>query len=105
MAAPTTTAGTWPPAWARRRRWSPRRGRWPAGQPDPLINDPFAEPLVRAVGIEFFTKLVDGEISLTESDDPKFNASAGDRLMAVRTRFFDDFFLDVPADARVSARR
>ena len=29
---------------------------------DPLINDPFAEPLVRAVGVDFFTKLADGEL-------------------------------------------
>ena len=28
----------------------------------PLINDPFAAPLVRAVGIEFFTRMLDGEI-------------------------------------------
>ena len=31
---------------------------------DPLIDDPFAEPLVRAVGIDFFIKLIDGEIRL-----------------------------------------
>ena len=30
---------------------------------DPLIDDPFAEPLVRAVGVDFFTKLVDGELT------------------------------------------
>ena len=35
-------------------------------QPDSLINDPFAEPLVRAVGIEFFIRLLDGEIPLAE---------------------------------------
>lgn len=29
--------------------------------PRGLINDPFAEPLVRAVGLDFFTKLIDGE--------------------------------------------
>jgi O-methyltransferase involved in polyketide biosynthesis len=28
---------------------------------DPLITDPFAEPLVRAVGIDFFTRLAGGE--------------------------------------------
>jgi methyltransferase (TIGR00027 family) len=58
---------------------------------DPLIDDPFAEPLVRAVGIDFFIKLIDGEIRLPD-------AGAGDvarlmtDVMAVRTRFFDDFF-------------
>lgn len=60
---------------------------------NPLIDDPFAEPLVRAVGIDFFIKLVDGEIDLAALD-----ASGSARLMtdvmAVRTRFFDDFFLD-----------
>jgi len=61
-------------------------------EPDPLIHDPYAAPLVRAVGIEFFTKLVDGEISTSDSDD----GGAAQMLtgaMAVRTRFFDDFFL------------
>lgn len=28
---------------------------------NPLINDPFAEPLVRAVGIDLFTRLASGE--------------------------------------------
>ena len=34
-------------------------------EPDALINDPFAAPLVRAVGLDFFTRLVDGEIALS----------------------------------------
>ncbi|MCW2565172.1 MAG: methyltransferase, putative, family, partial [Mycobacterium sp.] len=29
-----------------------------------LIEDPFAEPLVRAVGMDFFTRALDGEIEL-----------------------------------------
>jgi methyltransferase (TIGR00027 family) len=56
--------------------------------PEPLITDPFAEPLVRAVGIEFFTKILDGEIPLAESDDSRVID-----LLAVRTKFFDEFFL------------
>ncbi len=62
--------------------------------PRGLIDDPFAEPLVRAVGIEFFTKLVAGELDLTTIDD-----SALARMpamvdgMALRTRFFDEAFL------------
>lgn len=59
----------------------------------PLIHDPYAEPLVRAVGIDFFTKLVDGDISSADVDDDGA-AALMTGAMAVRTRFFDDFFLE-----------
>ena len=36
---------------------------------DPIITDPFAAPLVRAVGIEFFTRVVDGDIAEEEDVD------------------------------------
>jgi methyltransferase (TIGR00027 family) len=62
-------------------------------EPDPLINDPYAESLVRAVGMDFFTKLVDGVISTSDADDGGA-AQMMTAMMAVRTRFFDDFFLD-----------
>jgi methyltransferase (TIGR00027 family) len=61
-------------------------------EPNPLIEDPFAAPLVRAVGIDFFTKLADGEIALT--DDTGSTATVMTTVMAVRTKFFDDFFVD-----------
>ncbi len=35
--------------------------------PRGLINDPFAEPLVRAVGLDFFTKMMDGELDMSTS--------------------------------------
>jgi methyltransferase (TIGR00027 family) len=62
--------------------------------PRGLINDPFAAPLVRAVGIDFFTKVVDGEFDMTAMD-PSAAAEMQARIdeMAVRTRFFDDYFL------------
>ncbi|MGD9622981.1 MAG: class I SAM-dependent methyltransferase [Mycolicibacterium sp.] len=60
-------------------------------QDDPLIDDPFAAPLVRAVGVEFFTGVVDGTVDLAAVD-----ADGGARMLidviAVRTKFFDDFF-------------
>jgi methyltransferase (TIGR00027 family) len=64
-------------------------------EPEPLINDPFAPDLVRAVGVDFFTRLVDGEIPLTalEGDGPRLMAN----VIAVRTRFFDDFFVNAGA--------
>jgi methyltransferase (TIGR00027 family) len=60
--------------------------------PDPLIDDPFADPLVRAVGIEFFVNMLDGKIPL--EDIPNVNPNGMIDVMAVRTKFFDDFFLD-----------
>lgn len=64
----------------------------------PLINDPFAEPLVRAVGVDLFARLVSGELSPADLDDDGDAASANMRRMtdnmAVRTKFFDEFFLD-----------
>ncbi|MDX1884555.1 class I SAM-dependent methyltransferase [Mycolicibacterium sp. 120270] len=63
-------------------------------EPDALIDDPFADPLVRAVGVDFFTRLVDGEFSETDDDGATQLITT---VMAVRTRFFDDFFLDATA--------
>jgi methyltransferase (TIGR00027 family) len=57
-----------------------------------LIDDPFAAPLVRAVGIDVYTRLVNGEIPV--SDDTEFDPARMGRGMAVRTRFYDDFFVD-----------
>jgi methyltransferase (TIGR00027 family) len=59
--------------------------------PDALLNDPWADPLVRAVGIDTFVKLIDGQIEHT--DDPLLNRRAMNEQIAVRTRFFDDFFV------------
>ena len=62
--------------------------------PRHLIDDPFADPLVRAVGIDFFIKMIDGELDPTLFDDV-----APERVqgmidgMAVRAKFFDDYFV------------
>jgi methyltransferase (TIGR00027 family) len=57
-----------------------------------LIDDPFAAPLVRAVGIDVYTRLVNEEIPVT--DDTGFDPARMGRGMAVRTRFYDRFFVD-----------
>lgn len=64
-------------------------------QPDPLIVDPFAEPLVKAVGLDFCNRVADGDID--PSDDPMFSREHMCEQIAVRTRFFDDFFTDAGA--------
>jgi methyltransferase (TIGR00027 family) len=61
----------------------------------PLIDDPFAEPLVRAVGVDLLTRLAAGDV--TPSDLGADTERGLHRMvdnMAVRTMFFDDFFLD-----------
>lgn len=58
--------------------------------PNPLLDDPWAEPLVRAVGMDAFVKIVDGK--LDAEDDPLLNRKAMREQIAVRTRYFDDFF-------------
>jgi methyltransferase (TIGR00027 family) len=61
-----------------------------------LIDDPFAEPLVRAVGMDFFIRALDGEIELDEVD-PEFNMRRAAEGMTVRTRWFDALFTDAAA--------
>jgi methyltransferase (TIGR00027 family) len=58
--------------------------------PDALLDDPFAEPLVRAVGLDTFVKVVDGEAFI--DDDPLMNRKTMSEQITVRTRYFDDFF-------------
>jgi len=73
----------------------------------PLIDDPFAEPLVRAVGVDLLTRLASGELDPAELNDvfdagdvTDGSAGSGGAMsrmadnMAVRTKFFDEFFLD-----------
>lgn len=61
-----------------------------------LIDDPFAEPLVRAVGLDFFIRALDGEIDL-DAIDTRFNPRRAAEGMAVRTRHFDRLFTDAAA--------
>jgi methyltransferase (TIGR00027 family) len=69
------------------------------GHREKLIDDAFAEPLVRAVGVDLFTRMLDGDIDLTDVE-PAFTPRRAAESMAIRTRFFDKVFLD-GADAGV----
>ncbi|MCV7078079.1 class I SAM-dependent methyltransferase [Mycobacterium szulgai] len=57
-----------------------------------FIDDPFAAPLVRAVGMDVYTRMVNGQIPVEE--DSEFDPERMARGMACRTRFYDQFFLD-----------
>lgn len=57
-----------------------------------FIDDPYAAPLVRAVGLDVYVRLVNGQIPVDE--DSEFDPERMARGMACRTRFYDQFFLD-----------
>jgi methyltransferase (TIGR00027 family) len=63
--------------------------------PDALVSDQFAAPLVRAVGVDFFARMATGELDPRDLDE---DAAKGMRrfadAMAMRTSYFDEFFLD-----------
>ena len=73
-------------------------------QADPLIDDPYAEPLVRAVGVDFFIKMADGAIPATD-DEISTGMSRMTDNMAVRTKFFDEYFLAGAAGSATSGTR
>ncbi len=62
----------------------------------PVIEDRYAEPLVRAVGVDFFTRWVAGDLVAGDVDDAEssWKLEHMPAAMAARTRFFDSFFGD-----------
>jgi methyltransferase (TIGR00027 family) len=55
-----------------------------------LLNDPFAEPLVRAAGLKYFTRIVDDKLYTADSDND--SAMTGlINILAAHGRFLDDF--------------
>jgi methyltransferase (TIGR00027 family) len=54
-----------------------------------LINDPFAEPLVRAAGVQYFTQVVENELYGDRGDDPLVTGLVD--ILATHTRFLDQF--------------
>ncbi|UQB93130.1 MULTISPECIES: SAM-dependent methyltransferase [Mycobacterium] len=65
----------------------------------PVIDDPFAEPLVRAVGIDFLTRWATGELESADIDLPGLPWGFGPMtdMLAARTRYFDIFCRDAIA--------
>src|SRR3978361_910995 len=59
-------------------------------------DDPFAEPLVRAVGVDFLTRWATGELSGADldGDGSGWGLQQMPAAMASRTMFFDEFFTD-----------
>jgi methyltransferase (TIGR00027 family) len=63
------------------------------------LDDPFAEPMVRAVGVDFLTRWATGELNAAdlEVDGAGWGLQQMPAAMAARTRYFDAFFADAAA--------
>ena len=63
---------------------------------NPVIHDQFAEPLVRAVGVDFLTRWASGDLNAADVDveESTWKLQQMPDAMAARTRFFDAFFAD-----------
>jgi methyltransferase (TIGR00027 family) len=66
---------------------------------DGLIHDRFAEPLVRAVGVDFFTRWSAGDLDSADVDEPgaPWGMQRMTDLLAARTRYIDAFFTQAEA--------
>src|ERR1700759_5218023 len=65
-------------------------------RPNPVINDPFAEPLVRAVGLNLFTKVASGELEFVDVDEGAGVPRMGD-TSAARASFYAYSFAEATA--------
>jgi len=66
---------------------------------DAQIDDRFAEPLVRAVGVDFFTRWASGELDSGDVDVPgaPWGMQRMTDMLAARTRYIDAFFSQAAA--------
>jgi len=66
---------------------------------DGLIDDRFAEPLVRAVGVDFMTRWAAGELDSADVDVPgaPWGMQRMTDMLAARTRYIDAFFAEAGA--------
>jgi methyltransferase (TIGR00027 family) len=72
-----------------------------------LIDDPFAEPLVRAVGVDFFTRWATGELDSADVDVPAapWGMQRMTDILAARTRYIDAFFSEAQKDGETAGIR
>jgi methyltransferase (TIGR00027 family) len=66
-------------------------------QDDPLIDDPFAAELVRAVGVGALTGALEDGSDLVNQEATRTMID----VIAVRTRFFDDFFIEAGRESAI----
>jgi O-methyltransferase involved in polyketide biosynthesis len=61
-------------------------------RPHEIINDPFARPLVQALGSDYYLRMADGDLDTTGNDT--LNVNLVPDGMAIRTQFSGEFFSD-----------
>ncbi|BBX65617.1 putative S-adenosyl-L-methionine-dependent methyltransferase [Mycobacterium saskatchewanense] len=74
---------------------------------DALIDDPFAEPLVAAVGVDFMTRWARGELDSADVDVPgaPWGMQRMTDMLAARTRYIDAFFAEAGAEEDPAIRQ
>jgi methyltransferase (TIGR00027 family) len=72
-----------------------------------LIDDRFAESLVRAVGVDFFTRWAAGELDSAEVDTPgaPWGMQRMTDMLAARTRYIDAFFSEAQKEGATAGIR
>ena len=72
-----------------------------------LIDDPFAEPLVRAGGVDFFTRWARGELDSADVDVPgaAWGMQRMTDMLAARTRYIDAFFAATQENGKAAGVR
>jgi methyltransferase (TIGR00027 family) len=65
-------------------------------RPYPVIDDPFAEPLVRAVGLDVFNRVACAELDFADLTEGVALGRMVDTF-AARARYFDEYFADATA--------
>ena len=72
-----------------------------------LLDDRYAEPLVRAVGVDFFTRWATGDLAAADVDVPGsfWGMQQMTDLLTARTRYFDAFLTDATDAAIRQVRR
>src|SRR3569833_44820 len=64
--------------------------------PAALLHAPYADALVKAVGVDALIRVANGEANI--EDDPMLNRRRMTEQIAVRTRYFDNVFTNAARD-------
>ncbi|OBA83650.1 SAM-dependent methyltransferase [Mycobacterium sp. 1164966.3] len=73
-------------------------------RPQPVITDQFAEPLVRAVGLDVFTKVAGGEMDFEDFERGLGFPRVTDTF-AARARYYDDYFAEACVSGTAGIRQ